>query len=154
MLGQHAPSVNLPNQDGEPFSLQQCSKQFVLVYFYPKDMTPGCTTQACELSEAWSSLMSLNCDVIGISKDSPKRHRQFIDKYQLPFTLLSDPDGAVCDAYGVWIQKSMFGKRYMGIERSSFLLDADRLVCQIWRKVKPAEHAQQVLSYLEAAQRS
>lgn len=154
MLGQPAPTINLSNHDGAPFSLDQCRKQFVLIYFYPKDMTPGCTTQACDLSDAWPSLSSHDCDVIGISKDTPKRHRQFIDKHDLPFTLLSDPDGTVCDSFGVWIQKSMFGKSYMGIERSSFLLDADRMICHIWRKVKPAEHAKLVLTYLDAQQQT
>ena len=149
MLGQRAPELALHNQDDQPFTLEQCQKRFVLVYFYPKDMTPGCTTQACDLSESWQRFSQYDCDVIGISKDTPKRHRQFIDKYQLPFTLLSDPNGSVCDAFGVWIKKSMFGKSYMGIERSSFLLDADRVICQVWRKVKPADHAKLVLTYLD-----
>ena len=149
MIGTQAPDIALLDQDDRLFSLNDITSRFVLIYFYPKDMTPGCTTQACALESAWDAFQQHDCTIIGISKDTPKRHRQFIDKYHLPFTLLSDPDGTVCDAFGVWIQKSMFGKRYMGIERSSFMLDAKRTICQTWKKVKPADHADLVLAYLD-----
>ena len=148
MIDTPSPTIQLLDQDGVAFTLDKVSTNYVLVYFYPKDMTPGCTTQACAIEQAWSTLAKLGCSVIGISRDSPKRHRQFIDKYQLPFPLLSDPEGEICQAFGVWIEKSMFGKRYMGIERSSFLLDSDRIIRKAWRKVKPAEHIDLVIDYL------
>jgi len=119
-----------------------------LLYFYPKDMTPGCTAQAVAIRDAWETIIDLNCNVIGVSKDSPKKHLSFVEKYDLPFTLLSDPEGALCNEFGVWVQKSMFGKKYMGIERSSFLLDAERRVIQQWKKVKPANHIADVIEFL------
>ena len=148
MIDTPSPAIQLLDQDSQPFTLDALTSKHVLVYFSPKDMTPGCTTQACAIESAWSTLTKLGCSVIGISRDSPKRHRQFIDKYQLPFPLLSDPEGEICQAFGVWIEKSMFGKRYMGIERSSFLLDSDRIIRKAWRKVKPAEHIDLVIDYL------
>ncbi|MEC8882501.1 MAG: thioredoxin-dependent thiol peroxidase [Pseudomonadota bacterium] len=150
MLEKHFPNLKLKNQYDENFDINTINSQFILLYFYPKDMTPGCTTQAVAIRDAWQDILDLNCNVIGVSKDSPKRHLSFVEKYDLPFTLLSDPEGILCDEFGVWVEKSMFGKKYMGIERSSFLLDAERRVIQQWKKVKPANHISDVIEFLSS----
>ena len=150
MLDTKAPMIDLLDQDGQVFDIAQITSRYILLYFYSKDMTPGCTAQACDLQASWDKLQSYDCSVIGVSKDSPARHRKFIDKYELPFPLLCDPEGKLCQAYDVWVQKSMFGKSYMGIERSSFLINSQREICQIWRRVKPAAHINLVLDYLSS----
>ena len=148
MQAKNFPNLKLKNQHDEYFDIKTIDSQFILLYFYPKDMTPGCTTQAVAIRDAWKSIIDLNCSVIGVSKDSPKKHLSFVEKYELPFTLLSDPDGTLCNEFGVWVQKSMFGKKYMGIERSSFLLDENRRVIQQWKKVKPENHITDVIEFL------
>ena len=148
MLEKHFPNLKLKNQYDEIFDINSINSQFILLYFYPKDMTPGCTAQAVAIRDEWKRITALDCNVIGVSKDSPKKHLSFIEKYDLPFTLLSDPEGALCSEFGVWVQKSMFGKKYMGIERSSFLLDEERQVIQQWKKVKPAIHITDVIDFL------
>jgi len=111
----------------------------VVLYFYPKDDTPGCTVQACALRDSWSDLEKRG-ELFGVSVDSPKSHEKFIHKYQLPFPLLSDGDHQIVEAYGVWVEKSMYGKKYMGAERSTFVIDGEGLISAILRKVKPEEH--------------
>ena len=111
----------------------------VVLYFYPKDDTPGCTVQACALRDAWSELGS-QARIFGVSVDAPASHEKFIRKYQLPFPLLSDPDKKIVNAYGIWVEKSMYGKKYMGAERSTFVIDGEGRISGIFRKVKPEDH--------------
>jgi peroxiredoxin Q/BCP len=120
----------------------------VVLYFYPKDDTPGCTVQACSLRDSWSSLRGL-AKVFGVSVDSTKSHAKFIEKFQLPFPLLSDPEKEIVNAYGVWVEKSMYGKKYMGTERSTFVVDGAGRIADIFRKVKPEEHVGLVRAALE-----
>jgi peroxiredoxin Q/BCP len=138
--------------DGREVSLHDLRGKPVVLYFYPKDDTPGCTTQACGLRDSWASLRG-KAKIFGISVDSPKSHRKFIDKYELPFPLLSDPEKEVVNAYGVWVEKSMYGKKYMGAERSTFIIDGEGRVAAIFRNVKPDEHVglvREALDKLEA----
>jgi thioredoxin-dependent peroxiredoxin len=120
----------------------------VVLYFYPKDDTPGCTVQACSLRDSWSSLRGL-AKVFGVSVDSANSHGKFIEKFQLPFPLLSDPEKEIVNAYGVWVEKSMYGKKYMGTERSTFVVDGAGRIFSIFRKVKPEEHVGLVRAALE-----
>lgn len=120
----------------------------VVLYFYPKDDTSGCTAQACGIRDEWPAFRAADARVLGVSPDDIPSHRKFSDKYDLPFTILSDPDGEVAEVYGVWKQKKMFGNTFMGIERSTFIIDGDRRIRHVFRKVKPKEHADQVLETL------
>lgn len=120
----------------------------VILYFYPRDDTPGCTTQACGLRDVWSELQARGAVVLGVSPDSPASHVKFKEKYGLPFTLLTDEDHAVAELYGTWVEKRNYGRTYMGIERSTFIVDADGNLARAMRKVKPAEHAGDVLAAL------
>ena len=124
---------------GQQVSLAQLRGTPVVLYFYPKDDTPGCTVQACALRDSWSDVETRG-ELFGVSVDSEKSHEKFISKYQLPFPLLSDTDHKVVEAYGVWVEKSMYGKKYMGAERSTFVIDAEGRLAGIFRKVKPEEH--------------
>ncbi|MFN2477404.1 MAG: thioredoxin-dependent thiol peroxidase [Chthoniobacterales bacterium] len=124
---------------GREVSLEELRGARVVLYFYPKDDTPGCTVQACALRDSWSDLESRG-EIFGVSVDPAKSHEKFITKYQLPFPLLSDVDHAIVEAYGVWVEKSMYGKKYMGAERSTFVIDAAGRISAIFRKVKPEEH--------------
>jgi peroxiredoxin Q/BCP len=135
-------------RDGQEISLGNFRGTPVVLYFYPKDDTPGCTVQACSLRDSWGSLRGL-AKVFGVSVDSTKSHEKFIEKYQLPFPLLSDPDKEIVNAYGVWVEKSMYGKKYMGTERSTFVIDGAGRIAEIFRKVKPEEHAGLVRDALE-----
>lgn len=119
----------------------------VVLYFYPKDDTPGCTTQACGIRDEWSTLKQADATVFGISPDDIPSHRKFSDKYDLPFTILSDPEGKVADAYGVWKQKKMFGNTFMGVERSTFIVEDGRIM-KAWRKVKAKKHTDWLLEVL------
>ncbi|PZR74248.1 MAG: thioredoxin-dependent thiol peroxidase [Chthoniobacterales bacterium] len=125
---------------GREVALADFSGSPVVLYFYPKDATPGCTAQACGLRDSWSELPT-NAHIFGISVDSAASHEKFIAKYQLPFPLLSDPEKKIVTAYGVWVEKSMYGKKYMGAERSTFVIDGRGQISAIFRKVKPEEHA-------------
>ena len=122
----------------------------VVLYFYPKDDTPGCTTQACGIRDEWGAFEERGAVVLGVSPDSETSHVKFKRKYGLPFTLLADEDHAVSETYGVWVEKSMAGRTYMGIERSTFVIDADGNVAKVMRKVKPDTHADDVLAALPA----
>ena len=133
---------------GEEVSLGSLRGRPVVLYFYPKDDTPGCTAQACGIRDAWSEFERAGAVVLGVSTDGEDSHAKFKQKYGLPFTLLADEDHAVADAYGVWGEKSFAGKTYMGVERSTFVIDTDGNVARVFRKVKPVEHTDQVLEAL------
>lgn len=143
----HAVAVGGPYGNGTPVRLADFAGQNVVLYFYPKDDTPGCTTQACGLRDVWEDL-GKKAAVFGVSIDPEKSHRKFIDKFELPFPLLSDTAQEIVQAYQVWVEKSMYGKTYMGTERSTFVIGPDGLLKAVFRKVKPAEHAQLVLEAL------
>ena len=148
--GDKAPLFTLKNQNDENISLQDCLKKGrVLVYFYPKAMTPGCTVQACGLRDSKAELDELNVTVLGISIDPVARLGKFIDKHELNFTLLSDEDHAVADAFGVWGEKKFMGKVYDGLHRLSFLIDQDGTICHRFDKFKTKDHHQVVLDYLK-----
>ena len=125
--------------DGREVALEDLRGTPVVLYFYPKDDTPGCTAQACGLRDSWKSVRG-KAQIFGVSVDSPPSHRKFIDKFQLPFPLLSDPEKEIVNAYGVWVEKSMYGKKYMGAERTTFVIDGGGRIAAIFRKVKPDEH--------------
>ena len=148
--GDPAPDFTLPNQDGEPVTLSGLRGQRVVLYFYPKADTPGCTTQACGVRDHRADYDSAGATVLGVSPDPVKKIAKFADKYGLAFPLLADEDHAVAEAYGVWVEKSMYGRTYMGNERSTFVIDADGKIQQVLRKVKPAEHDELVLAALRA----
>ncbi|MDQ6654845.1 MAG: thioredoxin-dependent thiol peroxidase [Verrucomicrobiota bacterium] len=134
---------------GREVTLRELRGRPVVLYFYPKDDTPGCTVQACGLRDAWSDLETRG-EIFGVSVDSAKSHEKFIQKYQLPFPLLSDGEKQIVEAYGVWVEKSMYGKKYMGAERSTFVVGADGTITAIHRKVKPEEHVELLLNALPA----
>lgn len=134
--------------DGKTIRLSDLRGRTVVLYFYPKDDTPGCTTQACALRDRYSHLKEHDAVVFGVSTDSAASHRKFIEKFDLPFPLLSDEDKKVVTAYGVWVEKSMYGKKYMGTERSTFVIRPDGRVKSVFRKVKPGEHTEMVLNDL------
>jgi peroxiredoxin Q/BCP len=146
--GAPAPTFTLPSDSGRDTALESLRGKPVVLYFYPRDDTLGCTTQACGIRDAWAEFESRGAIVLGVSPDGPKKHVKFREKYGLPFTLLADEDHAVAELYGVWVEKSMYGKTYMGIERSTFVIDANGNVAKIMRKVKPADHADDVLAAL------
>ncbi len=133
--------------DGTEVSLGDFKGRTVVLYFYPKDDTPGCTAQACGLRDAWKEFAK-KAEVFGVSIDSFKSHKKFIEKFELPFPLLSDDSKKMVGAYGVWVEKSMYGKKYMGTERSTFVIGPDGKLKAVLRKVKPAEHAEQLLAAL------
>ena len=149
--GDRAPDFTLAGVDGEgnevTVTLSEADGPVVL-YFYPKDDTSGCTKQACGIRDEWSAFRQTDARVLGVSPDDLASHRKFSDKYDLPFTLLSDTDHEVAEAYGVWKQKKMYGNTFMGIQRSTFIIDAEGRITHAWRRVKPEEHAAQVLAAL------
>jgi peroxiredoxin Q/BCP len=135
---------------GENISLKELRGRPVVLYFYPKDDTPGCTTQACGLRDNWSSFEK-EAEIFGVSVDSTESHQKFITKYQLPFPLLADPEKKIVRAYGVWVEKSMYGKKYMGAERTTFVIDAQGRIAAILRKVKPEAHVAELQAALAGA---
>ena len=147
--GDKAPDFELPDQDGNPVKLSDLRGQPVVVYFYPKADTPGCTTQACGVRDHRADYAKLGSVVLGISPDPVKKVKKFHEKYDLDFALLADEGHAVADAYGVWAEKSMYGKVYKGNERTTFIIDPDGKVAEVLRKVKPAEHDDLVLEALQ-----
>ena len=149
-VGDKAPAFSLLDQDGKTHTLADYAGTWKVIYFYPKDDTPGCTKEACGLRDAFPSFGDVNTTVLGVSKDSVQKHKKFADKYELPFTLLSDESTDMIQAYGAWKEKSMFGKTYMGINRISYLVDPDGVIAKVYPKVKPAEHAKELLQDLEA----
>jgi peroxiredoxin Q/BCP len=148
-VGDTAPDFTLPSDSNETISLHGLRGKSVVLYFYPKDDTPGCTKQACDFRDAQPDFTTQDAIVLGISKDSPRKHEKFKTKYLLPFPLLADENGDVCEAYGVIDKKSLFGKTFLGIQRSTFLIDEKGLIRAIWRKVKVPGHVQQVLNQVQ-----
>jgi thioredoxin-dependent peroxiredoxin len=148
--GEKAPEFSLPRDGGGTVSLADFSGRRVILYFYPKDDTSGCTKQACAFTENIAAFNDAGAAVIGVSKDSVASHDRFRDKYGLKFPLASDTDGATCAAYGVWVEKSMYGRKYMGIARTTFLIGADGRIEKIWPDVKIPGHIAAVLDYLKS----
>lgn len=146
--GAKAPAFSLPDDSGKKTSLADFKGKKVVLYFYPKDMTPGCTTEACDFQAALSDYKKKKSVVLGISRDSVARHEKFKEKYGLAFPLLSDEDGKVCAAYGVWKEKSLYGRKFMGIERTTFLIDSKGKIAKIFPKVKVNGHSQAILEAL------
>lgn len=144
-VGDIAPDFNLATDSGGELSLSSLRGKKIVLYFYPKDMTPGCTTEAEGFRDAIGAFGAANTEIIGVSKDSVKRHDNFKAKYDLPFTLVADVDGEACEAYGVWVEKKNYGRTYMGIERSTFLIDEKGKITQMWRKVRVKGHVDNVL---------
>lgn len=134
--------------DGATVRLRDLRGHAVVLYFYPKDDTPGCTTQACEMRDRWTHLLRPDTEFFGVSVDPPESHRAFIEKYGLPFPLISDAGKVIVTAYGVWVEKSMYGKKFMGTERTTFVIRPDGRIKSVFRKVKPEEHAQLILDDL------
>lgn len=143
--GAEAPRFEGETQDGEKLNLADYRGRKVALYFYPKDNTPGCTRQACNLRDNWSALQEAGVSVIGISGDTAASHAKFADKYDLPFPLVADPDKRIIEAYGVWGEKSLYGRRYMGIKRTTFLIDEKGQIVHVFEKPRVKEHAQEVL---------
>lgn len=148
--GQPAPALDLPADNGGEVSLAALKGKPAVVYFYPKDDTTGCTREALDFTALAADFAALGVSVIGVSKDTVKKHDRFKAKHDLNLILASDEDGAACDAWGVWVQKKLYGREYMGIERASFLIDAEGKVARVWRNVKVAGHAQAVLDAARA----
>lgn len=148
--GSPAPDFTLPSDDGSSVTLSGLRGRKVVLYFYPKDDTSGCTQQACAMRDSMPRFQGVDAVVLGVSPDSVPSHARFRDKHGLNFPLLADEDHAVCEAYGVWKQKSMYGRTYMGVERSTFIIGEDGVVLEAWRKVKPADHAKRVAEALGA----
>src|SRR6185312_16388288 len=146
--GQTAPDFELPDQDGNPVRLSDLRGGLVVLYFYPKADTPGCTTQACGIRDHRADYEAIGATVLGVSPDPVKAVKKFHDKQSLSFTLLADEDHAVTELYGVWVEKSMYGRTYMGNERTTFVIDAEGVITDVLRKVKPAEHDNLVLGAL------
>lgn len=146
--GQKAPAFSLTNQDGKKVALKDFTGKKVVVFFYPKDMTPGCTQEACDFRDNVSRLKKTNAVVLGISKDSEEMHKKFENKYELNFPLLADVDGKVCEKYGVIQMKNMYGKKYLGIVRTTFVISENGKIAKIFNKVKVAGHVDEVLEAL------
>jgi peroxiredoxin Q/BCP len=146
--GEEAPDFELPDQDGRPLKLSDFRGQPVVVYFYPKADTPGCTTQACGVRDRRADYAAAGAVVLGISPDTVAKVKKFHEKFSLDFALLADDGHAVADAYGVWVEKSMYGRKYFGNERTTFIIDSEGKVAEVLRKVKPAEHDEKVLAAL------
>lgn len=148
--GLTAPDFKLPDQNEVVHTLSDYKGKWVILYFYPKDMTPGCTIEACNFRDDYSKYTRSGVIILGISKDSIKQHDKFIKKHDLPFTLLSDEQAEVTELYGVWKEKSMYGKKYMGIERSTFLIDPRGRIAKIYLKVNVKEHSRELLEALKS----
>lgn len=147
-IGIKAPEFILPDKDGNTVSLTDFAGKKVVLYFYPKDNTPGCTRQACAFAGAYQEFKKINAVVIGISKDSVASHQKFAEKYGLPFILLSDPELTAIQAYGVWQEKKLYGKVSMGVVRSTFVIDENGIIEKVMPKVKPDTNAAEILAYL------
>lgn len=147
--GDKAPDFDCPDQDGKKISLKQFNGKTVILYFYPKDNTPGCTKQACSLRDRFSTFKKKNVVIIGISKDSQKSHQSFIEKNDLPFILLSDSDKKVQEAYGVWQEKILYGRRFMSTIRTTFILGPDQKISYVFDKIDCENHAGEILEKLE-----
>lgn len=147
--GAPAPDFSVLDDSGKTVSLKDFRGKSVVLYFYPKDDTPGCTAEACAFNEELPDFQKLDAAILGVSKDSVDKHVKFKEKFNLTFPLLCDADGTMCEAYGTWVEKSMYGKKYMGIDRATFLIGPDGRLIEIWRKVKVPGHADAVKATLE-----
>jgi peroxiredoxin Q/BCP len=146
--GQKAPDFKLDDHDGNPVSLKDFKGKTVVLYFYPKDMTPGCAQEACDFRDNWTSVKKKGAVVLGVSADPIKRHQAFIDKYELPFSLLSDEKKEMLKTYGVWKKKKFMGREFMGIVRTTLIIDGDGKIKKIWDKVSVKDHVKEVLKNL------
>ncbi len=148
--GNKAPAFKLKDQDGNTLSLSDFKGKNVVLYFYPKDDTSGCTKEACSFRDGFPKFGKLNAVILGVSADSVESHKKFAEKYKLPFTLLSDESKKMIEKYGVWKEKSMYGRKYMGIERTTFVIDSDGKIKKIFRKVNVTDHDKEVLEVLNS----
>ncbi len=153
-IGDTVPDFCLPNQDEEEICLRDIKGRWIVLYFYPKDNTPGCTTEACDFTAALPDFEGLKAIVLGVSPDSPRKHRNFIEKKDLKITLLSDEEKELCQTFGVWQLKKNYGREYMGVVRSTFIIDPDGKIAAKWEKVKVKGHVDEVKAKLEALQNS
>lgn len=151
-LGQPAPEFSLTSASGETVKLSDYRGKYVVLYFYPKDMTPTCTTQACDFRDAHDKFTELDAVILGVSTDPVSRHQKFVDKYGLPFVLLSDTEHEVAEQYDVWQLKKTFGREYMGIVRSTFIIGKNGELLREWRKVKVKDHVEEALSFIKEQQ--
>jgi peroxiredoxin Q/BCP len=149
LTGRLAPDHALPASNGQTVKLSDFHGKNVVLYFYPKDMTPGCTTEACDFRDQYEDFSELNTVILGVSPDPIKRHEKFIEKHNLPFLLLADEENELAKAFDVWKLKKNFGKEYMGIERSTFILDSEGKVVKEWRKVKVKDHSNEVYAFIQ-----
>ena len=147
--GIKVPNFSLADQNGQVHNINDYRGRWVIIYFYPKDLTPGCTTEACNFQDALPDFTSIDAVIFGISKDSVDKHKKFADKYNLHFNLLSDENSDVCEQFGVWQKKSMYGKEYMGIVRSTFIVNPDGKIVKVYPKVKVNEHHTEILNDLK-----
>ncbi|MBU6375853.1 MAG: thioredoxin-dependent thiol peroxidase [Bdellovibrionales bacterium] len=147
--GKKAPSFSLPSDSGAKVSLSEYLGKFVVIYFYPKDMTPGCTQESCDFGSSYKEIQKLGAVVLGVSRDPVESHQKFKLKYKLPFSLLSDSSGKVCEKYGVWKEKSLYGRKFMGIERTTVLVGKDGKIVKVYPKVKVKGHVDEVISDLK-----
>ncbi len=143
--GDKVPSVTVPDQDGNPVSLTKLKGQKIVLYFYPKDQTPGCTAEACNLRDNYKALLKQGYQVFGVSTDSEKSHKKFIEKEKLPFPLLADTDRKLHEAFGTWVEKSMYGRKYMGTARVTFIINEKGIIEEVIEKVNTKDHASQIL---------
>ena len=146
-----APSFKIPSSNNKEFELKNNKKKFLLIYFYPRDNTPGCTNEAKDFSKLYKEFKKLNCEITGISKDTIESHKKFINKFKIPFQLLSDEENIVLKKYGAWGEKSMYGKKFMGIKRTTVLINPKGKIIKIWNNVKVTDHAKEVLNFLKEA---
>lgn len=149
-VGEKAPEFSMATDGGGTVSLTGLKGRKVVLYFYPKDDTPGCTKEACAFRDAMPDFSGIDAEIVGVSKDPVAKHDKFKAKYDLPFTLASDEESDVCEKFGVWVEKNMYGRKYMGIERATFLIDGEGVVRNVWRKVKVPGHAEAVLEAVKA----
>ena len=144
-----APIFNLPSSNNQNFEINKNLNQYLVIYFYPRDNTPGCTSEAKDFSKLYKEFKKLDCEIVGISKDDIESHKKFIDKFKIPFQLLSDEKIVVLKKYGVWGEKSMYGKKFMGIKRTTVLINPKGKILKIWNNVKVTDHAKEVLNLLK-----
>ncbi len=148
-INSKAPICNLPSSNNQNFEINKNLNQYLAIYFYPRDNTPGCTSEAKDFSKLYKEFKKLDCEVIGISKDNIESHKKFIDKFKIPFQLLSDEKMVMLKKYGVWGEKSMYGKKFMGIKRTTVLINPKGKILKIWNNVKVTDHAKEVLNFLK-----